>query len=156
MIMPVYGADQIILPYVERALKTRFDPTMVATIGFADLDTQVLICGAVYHNYAGHDVLISIAAHDPRWSSRRNWGVLLAYPFLDLKTVRATALVAKKNKRSRRLVEAIGFRLEGCARRGFDGHQDACLYGILREDAEKWIRRAIDGNKGHTAAADAA
>ena len=47
---------------------------------------------------------------------------------------------SKNNKRARRMMEGLGATLEGVHKRGFDGVQAACTYGLLRETAvERWL-----------------
>ena len=65
-------------------------------------------------------------------------GFVCAYPFVQLDCQRATVIVRKKNKRSRKFVEWLGFRQEGCCRRGFKD-DDAIIYGLLREEC-RWIK----------------
>jgi len=93
-----------------------------------------LVAVAVYHDYREGGIHISFVSTTPRWASRRVlYGILVAYPFGQLKVNRITAVCRKKNKRVRRLLEGVGFKLEGLHRRGFpDG--DACSYGLLKED----------------------
>lgn len=89
---------------------------------------------AVYHDYREGGVQISFVSDTPRWASREALRVILIdYPFDKLKVNRVTAVCRKKNKRVRRLLEGVGFKLEGVHRKGFpDG--DACSYGLLKED----------------------
>jgi RimJ/RimL family protein N-acetyltransferase len=112
-----------------------------------------LIGGAVYHNFRGHDIEVTVAFEDPRWALPGTLRALFAYPFETLRCARMTAVVARKNKRSRRLTEGLGFRLEGVARRAIDGKQDAMIYGMLREEC-RWLRKTngqIDSRRTATA-----
>ena len=72
------------------------------------------------------------------WLSRRTLRVLLGYPFGQLGCHRITAIVAKKNRRSRRLVEGLGFKLEGVAREGMRPGVDACIYSLLKREC-RWV-----------------
>lgn len=96
------------------------------------------IAGAVYNNSRGFDMEISFAADSPRWATRGMVRAILAYPFVQCGCTRLTAVTAKRNKRARRLVEGLGFKQEGCLRRGLDGRQDAILYGLQHEQC-RWI-----------------
>ena len=49
-----------------------------------------------------------------------------------------TARVRKKDKRTRRFVEGIGFKLEGIMRRALK-NDDICVYGFLRRDWENSV-----------------
>ncbi len=96
------------------------------------------IAGAVFNNSRGFDMEISFAADSPRWATRGMVRDILAYPFVQCDCTRLTAVVGKRNKRARRFVEGLGFKQEGCVRRGLDGRQDAILYGLQNEQC-RWI-----------------
>lgn len=108
-----------------------------SAIGVAD--DGALIAGVVYHEYRGHSIQLSMASDSPRWCTRRTLKHLLGYPFSQLHVARITACTAKSNSRLRSLVSRLGFRLEGNVRRGLDGQHDLLIYGLLREEAERWI-----------------
>lgn len=100
-----------------------------------------LVGGCLYTNYVpckgGGDVQLWAAGHG--WVSRRVIRSLVGYPFRQLGCHRVTVIIAKKNKASRRLVEGIGFKLEGTARHGIRPGVDACLYGYLKHEfEERW------------------
>lgn len=99
-----------------------------------------LIGGVVYHEYkdAVKSIMVSFAFDHPSWITPSVLGSICAYPFIQIGANRVSALVAKKNKRSRKFVEGIGFKLEGCARRAFLD-DDAMLYGLLRREC-RWIK----------------
>lgn len=104
--------------------------------------------GVVFHNYRGHDIQIS-AAFEKGWATPATIRGLAAYPFEQLNVVRVTAITGKKNKKARRALETLGFVLEGVAKRGLDGREDAMILGLLREQC-KWVKN--DGNRLQTAA----
>lgn len=106
-------------------------------IGFAS--SGHIVAGAVFNNFRGHDVNIAFASDDPRWATRGNIRAVLHYPFEQLECVRITALTAKANKRSRKLLEGMGFVMEGVHPLGMDGKQTAISYGLLKENC-KWLR----------------
>lgn len=107
-------------------------------IGVAD-DTG-LIAGVVYsdHREETGDIEMTISARSPRWAARGNIRALLHYPFVQLGCSRATVLVRAGNTRSRKLAEGLGFVQEGLKRRGF-GDDDMVIYGMLREEAARWL-----------------
>src|SRR5262245_45794654 len=108
-----------------------------------------LVGGIVYHNFRGCDVEVVSAFDDARWALPGTLRALFAYPFETLKCVRITAIVARGNKRARRLCEGLGFRFEGVARRAIDGKQDAIIYGMLRQEC-RWIRKERHGQEEHS------
>jgi hypothetical protein len=64
--------------------------------------------------------------------------------FNGLGLIRLTCSIARSNKRARRLVEALGFTLEGVKKRGYDGRQPACIYGMTADDCP-WIEAQSNG-----------
>ncbi len=103
-----------------------------------------LVGGVVYHNYIGHDVQVSIAFDSPGWALPGTLRALFDYPFNQLGCRRMTAVVGRKNKRSRKICEGLGFKLEGVHLKGLDGHQDAMSYGMLKENC-RWIKERNNG-----------
>lgn len=97
-----------------------------------------LVGGVVYHNFRGCDVEVVAAFEDPGWALPGTLRALFAYPFETLRCARVTAIVARKNRRARRLCEGFGFRLEGVARKALDGKEDAMIYGMLRAEC-RWL-----------------
>jgi len=104
--------------------------------------------GVVFHNYRGFDIHLS-AAFERGWATPTTIRDIAAYPFTQLSVKRVTAITGKKNKRARRALGALGFELEGVAKRGLDGFEDAMIYGLLRERC-KWVKD--NGNRFQTAA----
>lgn len=100
-----------------------------------------IIGGCLYTNYiptpGGGDIQVW-AVGEPGWLNRRMIRALLGYPFLQLNCHRMTALTGKGNKPSRRLLEGVGFRLEGIARRGLTARKDACIYSLLKAECG-WV-----------------
>lgn len=99
----------------------------------------VLLGGVVYHDYRTFDIMFSGAFDRVGWALPGTLRSLFAYPFLDLDVRRMTACTGRKNKKARKTLEGLGFRLEGVCRRGLDGFDDACIYGMLKENC-KWLR----------------
>jgi RimJ/RimL family protein N-acetyltransferase len=110
-----------------------------------------LVGGVVYHNYVEHDIQVSIAVDGATFMP---WRGLFAYPFEQLGCSRITAMIGRKNKKSRKMCELLGFRLEGVHPKGLDGTQDAMSYGLLKEHC-RWIKDRSNGqeNASRTAAA---
>ncbi len=84
------------------------------------------------------DVEMSCAADSPRWWSREVGRAMFKIPFEQFGCERVTARVRKKDKRTRRFVEGIGFKLEGIMRRALK-NDDICVYGFLRRDWENSV-----------------
>ena len=103
--------------------------------------------GVVYHDHQPNfrSIMVSFAFDTPKWATPSVLGSVCAYPFIQLDCNRVTALVARKNKRSRKMVEGIGFKQEGCARRAFLS-DDAIIYGLLRREC-RWIEERKDNGQ---------
>ena len=108
-------------------------------VGIGLADGEEMVAGCVYQNFRGHDIEMVFAAKSPRWATRSNISRFFDYPFLQLGCSRVTAIVLKSNRKSRKFIEGVGFKLEGVARKGFDGIQDACIYGLLRSEVNKFF-----------------
>lgn len=136
--MILLGHDEMVGAWVAEMFdQSAADFGKFAAMGF--MRDGELIAGLVYKNYRDHgDIEMVMAATDPRWCTRKNLRVIFDYPFGQLGCKRVTALVAKGNRRSRKLVEGVGFVLEGIMRKGWDGHQSACIYGMLKAEC-RWI-----------------
>jgi RimJ/RimL family protein N-acetyltransferase len=103
-----------------------------------------LVGGVDFHNYRQHDIEISITFDQTglrTWCRPEVLAGLFSYPFNTLGCARITAIAGRKNKKSRQLIENIGFKLEGTARRALDGREDAMIYGMLREEC-RYLQKA--------------
>lgn len=99
-----------------------------------------LVGGCLYSDFRrcpGGGTVQIWAAGEGLWISRRVIAVMLGYPFKQLGCHRITALTGRKNKPTRRLLEDLGFKLEGIARRAFSPTKDACIYSLLRDEV-RW------------------
>lgn len=114
-------------------------PCVGIAFGLVD-DEGNPVMGAVYSSPSETNIFIDIAAASPAWATRDHIRGFMAYPFLQLGLKRMTCLIAKGNKRCRKLAEGLGFRLEGV-------HHDilpsgtGISYGLSRKDAERWLER---------------
>jgi RimJ/RimL family protein N-acetyltransferase len=107
--------------------------------GFAFVnENKDFIGGAVLSNFRagefGSDCEISCASESPMAFRPHVMRAVFTYVFVQLGCVRLTAITTKRNVRTRRFLEALGFRLEGCVRRAYDGKRDALIYGLLASD----------------------
>lgn len=98
-----------------------------------------LIAGIVYHDYTGFMVQCSMATTDKHWCQKGVVKAFMNYPFENLGVTRFHATCARKNKKMRKLFEQLGFKYEGCARKAYDGVQDAMIYSILRDES-RWLQ----------------
>lgn len=82
---------------------------------------------------------MSIAAASPRWASKEVFGTMLGFPFLQLGCARVTTWQPEGHKIAHKLVKGVGFKVEGIKRKGF-GDKDTVMLGLMREEAEPWLR----------------
>lgn len=99
-----------------------------------------LIAGVVFNMYTGASVSMNVAAVPGKdWLNREFLFRSFAYPFLQLRCYRATALVKVNNDVSIKFVEALGYQREGLLRRAHIDGSDMFVYGMLREEC-RWIK----------------
>lgn len=137
----ITGHDEFLTAWVsDRINLCSNDFGECATMGFVN-GKHELIAAVVFSEYRPDtkDIRVSIAADTPRWATKNNIRAIFEYPFKQLGCERLTVIVAKKNKRSRKLVQGVGFVEEGNLRKGFLV-DDAIIYGMLKAEAAKWIK----------------
>lgn len=136
----VWGLDQVVSDYVSAQFPIaarRGGLVPHTAVGVADA-AGVLCGGIVLTDWRGHDGCLSIYMARPALTDEMV-RQLCEWAFRGEKMKRLTAEIAKRNKRARKFVEHIGFRLEGTLRHGWhDGKDDMCIYG-LTHDACKWL-----------------
>jgi hypothetical protein len=81
---------------------------------------------------------LTFASDTPTWATRTSIRAMLAYPFEQLGVRRITTVIAESNARAIRVNEHLGFKLEGRCRFGC-GHEDALIFGLLREETPDWM-----------------
>lgn len=137
MIQLVLGHDEHVARWVRGQFPQIASFGRCTAIGVAD-DNR-LIAGVVYYNYHGHMIDASFAATDPRWCNRRILRAMFAYPWAQLQVRRLQVTIAKRDKRGRRTLERVGFKLEGVMRKAMSDGMNACIYSMLREEC-KWLK----------------
>lgn len=115
-----------------------FDGGIYPSYSIGIVDDGKLIGGVVYHNFTVNNIEMSIATISPKWAGRGIIRQLLAYPY-SLGCERITAIADSENHKSRKLLEKLGFQLEGVLRKGspFRNRRDAAVYGLLKEEFEQ-------------------
>jgi RimJ/RimL family protein N-acetyltransferase len=102
-----------------------------------------IIGGVIYTLYieladGQHDIRFT-ASGEPGWLTKASLRAIFSYPFNQLQCIRVSALCAKANRRSRDLVERLGFVAEGNIRHAFGMGRDGILHGMLKQDC-RWIK----------------
>jgi hypothetical protein len=92
--------------------------------------------GLVIELLTTFDAQVSFVFETPKVVSRRLIREFLHHCFVALKLQRLTFEVLPKNRASRRFIEGLGAKLEGKKRKGYDGHRNALIYGLLPEEAK--------------------
>ena len=88
------------------------------------------------HGFSVQNTLVTV---DKRWCARRVLACFFDFPFNILGVTRLWCQTAKPNKRARRLLEKLGFKMEGVARRAWDGKTDAVVYSMLPHE-DRWSK----------------
>ncbi len=148
--MIVFGHDKAIASWVCDRIEV---PTPLNAAALGATVNGELVAGVAYINYRGCDIEMLCASDDPRWLSRSHLRAFFGYPFNQLGCLRVTAIIAKRNKRARKMVERLGFKREGAHPKALDGHT-AITYGMLKEDC-RWIGDTNGQEKRTDAAASA-
>lgn len=98
-----------------------------------------LLAGMLFNCFNGHDINMHLASDSPRWCTKNALKLIAHQVYNRWGCERMTALVGRKNKRCRKFVEGIGFKLEGVKRKGAGPASDLCIYGMLKNEC-KWLR----------------
>ena len=132
-----FGDDANVAAWVKMRVPVWAAPGKFIAIGVVDNETNRPLAGVVYNGFREGDCNMHIATDDPRWCSRRVLSVLFQYPFIQLGQRRVTAICARRNKRARKFVERVGFKVEGKIRHAFR-KDHAIVYGMLINEC-RWI-----------------
>jgi len=97
-----------------------------------------IVYGGAFNEFRGRDVQFHAACDDPAVLTRSRVQLLFRYPFEQLDVERVSVVIAASNKRSRRVVEGLGWKLEGMIRQFYADDDDGALYGILKSEC-RWI-----------------
>lgn len=137
----VWGLDKQVGEYVAAQFPIAIERggfKVVRAVGIADQQNR-LIGGIVMTEFRGHDAELSIYCDTPNALTPKMLRELCSWAFEGQNMKRLTASVSKKNKRSRRFVQGIGFRLEGTKRYGFHDGTDECIYGMTYDNC-RWLK----------------
>jgi RimJ/RimL family protein N-acetyltransferase len=140
MVGPVlFGADDMVAAFVKARIPHMQNSDFGQFTALGVVRDGTLLGGVVYNNYNHHDIHASYAFDSPKWCTRSVLRTLFAYPFKQLGCVRMTAIIGRKNKHARKMIDRLGFKLEGTCRKAADGHTDAMIYGLLAREC-KWFQ----------------
>ena len=134
----VYGHDRIVCDFVASAFP--HVQSFEGCIGLGIDKDGAIAAGVVIELKSPFDAHVSVFSVRPDAWTRQTVEEVFSYLFDHLGVARVTCLTSKKNKRSRKTIEGLGFRHEGTLKKGLDGNRDAIVYGMVREDC-RWIKR---------------
>ena len=130
--------DNMVIPVVTELVGLRPEALLPA-VSIGVFQDNELACGVVYNCYQNHSIAATIACRNKSWATKRVLAELFAYPFLYLGVTRLWVQANRKNRKSRKLAEQMGFVYEGMARKAWDGINDAAIYGMLANEC-KWLK----------------
>ena len=114
-------------------------PRPLTTLGIASANGKILGV-AIYHDFSDNDVQITFVTATPRWATQGNVRAIFHYPFVQLGVKRMTAVTNKSNKKCRKLLEGVGFKVEGVHPYADGGTRAKISYGMYKTVAmEKWF-----------------
>jgi RimJ/RimL family protein N-acetyltransferase len=120
-----------------------------SAIGWLDSSGK-FVAGVIYDNLRRPNVDLHIATvPGSMWCRPEFLREIFRYAFEQLGCSRATGKTPAKNQASRRMQEALGFRLEGIVREACDDGGDLCIYGMLAREC-RWLREKNEQGRKRT------
>lgn len=144
--MLITNAEHVALPWL--AERVRGWTPSGQEVAIASVRDNRITAVVAYANYRGGNIEMTCAG-EGNWMTRGNLAGFYAYPFVQLGCRRVTALVHRKNAKSRKLMERLGYTLEGKIREAAEDGRDLMLYGLLKSEADhilkhqdktKWVK----------------
>lgn len=138
--VPAQDKLPMVCAYMHEKIGVAIDPATCN--GFAILSDSGKFMGAVivsnlkYYNGTPIDCELSCASENSMAWRPHVCKAVFQYVFGQLGCIRCTSITRPNNKPCRSFLEALNFKLEGNARRGYDGKHDALIYGLLAEDCQ--------------------
>lgn len=128
----LYGADDEVARWVDSRCGN--DKPGLAYKALGVVARGNIVAGIIFHGFQeDRDVTATVAIDGAGLELRSGIKRCLEWAFVALAVPRISAEIDMRNKRSRRLAEGVGFRLEG-VKRGASRRSGICVYGMLKED----------------------
>jgi RimJ/RimL family protein N-acetyltransferase len=126
---------ELIGRYVAAKQKHAADWGLYTAFGLINTDDE-LVAGIVFNGYTPPSIMMHIAA------DQMTPGLIataMHYAFVKSDCKRITGIIDQNNDKSCRFARSLGAKLEGIMR---DASKtgNLCIYGLLREDAQKWLK----------------
>lgn len=129
--MLIYGQDEILLPWAAERIGIPQFRDDARAIGIGDGQIRGVV---VYDCFGLVDCNMHVASDGSRrWLTRQVLAHVFAYPFIQLKLRRVTALVPASNHHALRFDRKLGFRDEGYFRHAMPA-DDIVALGMLRAE----------------------
>ncbi len=128
----------LIKPDQNAAARAMFDPaSWYDAIGF-ETATSKPVGAVAYHSVTDHSVCM-VAAGTGNWLTRLRVETAFFFPFIILGVDHVAAQTVRSNRKARKLLERLGFKLEGVLRRASPIGQDVFVYGMTKSEC-RWVR----------------
>jgi RimJ/RimL family protein N-acetyltransferase len=131
------GADDVIAEAMRERIPHLRESGLGPCTAFGIVRDGRIAGGIAFNNYRKFSVDMSAVLDCAL--TRAELRFLCDYAFGQLDCKRVTAITGKKNKKARKALDVIGFKLEGVHSHGLDGREDAMSFGLLKENC-KWIK----------------
>jgi RimJ/RimL family protein N-acetyltransferase len=128
--------DGSVFKWVKENLKDRDEFNNDLTIGIY-FDKR-LIAGIVFSIYSKYNVYLTIYTENKNWCTRRVINFIYKYCFDVLSVKKITCIADKSNRKIRRLLTKLGFRLEGVVKYGRLNGRPAFIFGLCFDDDARY------------------
>ena len=98
---------------------------------------NVLVAGIIFTFFSKFNAYISAYSEDKKWCSRRVINFLYDYLFDELNFKKLTCIAAKNNKKAKKFLTKLGFRLEGVIKYGRLNGTSAFIFGLCSKDKNR-------------------
>ena len=128
----IYGENERMLPWAAPRIGVTAFRSDAQTIGY-ERDGE-LVAVVVFDGFSHGDGYMHVASDGSRrWLTRELLTAAFAYPFIQCRLRRITALVPAKNHVALKFDEELGFRREGYHPHAAESGGDIISLGMLRE-----------------------
>lgn len=130
------GENDLVARWIGAQLKDA--PDLTGAVAFGAVRDNHLVGGIAFTEVRQPDIRVTVAGYGS-WLSRRLLRTGFAFAFIDQDCRRMTAMVKRTNRSSRKLVEKLGFKLEGTHRQAFPDGGTMLSYGMVRDEC-RWLK----------------
>lgn len=147
--MLLYGHDALLARWAgERIGVDDFGPCVAIGV----LHKGEIVAAAIFNQYRHPNIQVTFVTASPRWASKGAIRAILKYPFVQVGCKRITAVTEATNQPARAFLCRLGFTQEGYHPDAL-ASGDAVTYGLLANNAARWIAEEIPRVEKHPQAA---